>query len=102
MLLGKPAVTAADMPVAAANSLSVAYGDFKQGYTIVDRMGIRVLRDPFTAAPYVRSLFDQAGRRRGDAERGAEASETGVIAQVSDANRTKHPRPQEGHDDERP
>ena len=56
MLLGKPAVTAADMPVAAANSLSVAYGDFKQGYTIVDRMGIRVLRDPFTAAPSVRFL----------------------------------------------
>jgi HK97 family phage major capsid protein len=41
------------MPTIAANSLSAAFGDFKQAYTIVDRMGIRTLRDPFTAKPYV-------------------------------------------------
>lgn len=41
------------MPAIAANSLSAAFGDFKQAYTIVDRMGIRTLRDPFTAKPYV-------------------------------------------------
>src|SRR5690606_12607338 len=41
------------MPALATNSLSRALGGFKQAYTIVDRMGIRVLRDPFTAKPYV-------------------------------------------------
>ena len=41
------------MPALAANSLSLAFGDFRQAYTIVDRIGIRTLRDPFTAKPYV-------------------------------------------------
>ena len=53
-LLGVPVAAAADMPVAAANSLSVAVGDFKRGYKIVDRVGIRMLRDPFTDKPYVK------------------------------------------------
>lgn len=42
-----------DMPVKAANSLSIAFGNFKRGYTIVDRMGMRMLRDPYTNKPYV-------------------------------------------------
>lgn len=41
------------MPALATGSLSLALGDFKQAYQIVDRMGIRTLRDPFTAKPYV-------------------------------------------------
>jgi HK97 family phage major capsid protein len=41
------------MPDVAANSYSVAFGDFRRGYLIVDRTGVRVLRDPFTAKPYV-------------------------------------------------
>lgn len=41
------------MPTIAANSLSAAFGDFKQAYTIVDRMGIRTLRDPYTAKPWI-------------------------------------------------
>ena len=53
-LLGRPILTATDMPVAASNSLSVAYGDFTAGYQIVDRIGVRVLRDPFTAKPFVK------------------------------------------------
>ena len=40
--------------MAAANSLSIAYGDFRAGYQIVDRVGVRVLRDPFTAKPFVK------------------------------------------------
>jgi HK97 family phage major capsid protein len=36
-----------------ANSLLIAFGDFKRGYLIVDRAGVRVLRDPFTAKPYI-------------------------------------------------
>lgn len=42
-----------DMPVKAANSLSIAFGNFKRGYTIVDRMGMRMLRDPYSNKPYV-------------------------------------------------
>lgn len=54
MLLGFPVVVAQDMPTVAASSLSMALGNFKVGYQIVDRLGIRVLRDPYTAKPYVR------------------------------------------------
>ncbi|HZR61334.1 MAG TPA: phage major capsid protein [Xanthobacteraceae bacterium] len=36
-----------------ANALIAALGDWKQGYCIVDRVGIRILRDPFTAKPFV-------------------------------------------------
>lgn len=42
-----------DMPVKAANALSIAFGDFKRGYTIVDRIGTRILRDPYTNKPFV-------------------------------------------------
>jgi HK97 family phage major capsid protein len=52
-LMAFPIVEAEDMPDIAANSLSIAFGDFKRGYLIVDRQGVRVLRDPFTAKPYV-------------------------------------------------
>lgn len=52
-LLSFPIVRGEDMPALAANSLSIAFGDFKQGYTIVDRAGIRVLRDPYTNKPKV-------------------------------------------------
>jgi HK97 family phage major capsid protein len=52
-LMTFPIVEAEDMPDIAANSLSIAFGDFKRGYLIVDRQGVRVLRDPFTAKPYV-------------------------------------------------
>lgn len=42
-----------DMPDVAANALSIAFGDFKRSYKILDRVGVRVLRDPFSAKPYV-------------------------------------------------
>ena len=41
------------MPEIAARSYSVAFGDFNRGYLIVDRQGVRVLRDPYSAKPYV-------------------------------------------------
>lgn len=53
-LLGVPVYMATDMPVAAANSLSVAVGDFQSAYQIVDRKGITILRDPFTEKPFVK------------------------------------------------
>lgn len=52
-LLGFPVVEAEDMPDVAAGALPVAFGDFMAGYQIVDRQGIRTLRDPFTAKPFV-------------------------------------------------
>ncbi len=53
-LLGVPVVQAADMPVAAANSLSVALGDFRTAYLVVDRVGLRILRDPYTEKPFIK------------------------------------------------
>jgi HK97 family phage major capsid protein len=41
------------MPVLAANSLSVAFANWKEAYQIVDRIGIRVLRDPFSSKPFI-------------------------------------------------
>ncbi|MCP8937788.1 phage major capsid protein [Alsobacter sp. SYSU M60028] len=52
-LMNFPVVEAEDMPDIAADSFSVACGDFRRGYLVVDRLGVRVLRDPFTAKPYV-------------------------------------------------
>lgn len=52
-VLGFPVAESENMPDVAANSLSVAFGDFQRGYLIVDRVGIRVLRDPYSAKPYV-------------------------------------------------
>ncbi|MBS0273738.1 MAG: phage major capsid protein [Proteobacteria bacterium] len=52
-LLGYPVAEAEDMPDIASNSFSIAFGDFARGYLIVDRVGINVLRDPFSAKPYV-------------------------------------------------
>lgn len=42
-----------DMPNIASDSYSIAFGDFRRGYLIVDRVGIRVLRDPYSSKPYV-------------------------------------------------
>lgn len=50
---GFPLTEVPDMPDVAANSTPILFGDFKRTYTVYDRVGIRVLRDPFTAKPYV-------------------------------------------------
>jgi HK97 family phage major capsid protein len=52
-LLGYPVAEADDMPDIAADSYSIGFGDFLRGYLIVDRVGVRVLRDPYSAKPYV-------------------------------------------------
>jgi len=52
-LMGFPVVEAEDMPTIGAGSLSIAFGDFRRGYLVVDRAGVRVLRDPYSAKPYV-------------------------------------------------
>ena len=53
-LLGKRVVWMDDMPVIATNSLSVVYGDFSKGYTIVDRIGVRLIRDDLTNKPFIK------------------------------------------------
>lgn len=53
LLVGYPVVEAEDMPSVAANSLSIAFGDFARGYLITDRRGVDVLRDPYSAKPYI-------------------------------------------------
>lgn len=54
MLLDKPIYLAPDMPAVTNSALSIAYGDFKQGYKIVDRMGISVIRDALTQKGFVK------------------------------------------------
>lgn len=62
-LIGYPIIQSEDMPALAADSLSVAFGNFSAAYTIVDRAGLSVLRDPFTSKPYV--LFYTTARTGG-------------------------------------
>jgi HK97 family phage major capsid protein len=52
-LLNYPVTEAEDMPSVSADAPAVAFGDFRRGYLIVDRVGVRVLRDPYSAKPYV-------------------------------------------------
>lgn len=52
-LMGFSVTEAEDMPDVAANSFAIAFGDFRAGYLVVDRTGIRILRDPYSAKPYV-------------------------------------------------
>ena len=52
-LMNFPVVEAEDMPDVGVDSFSVACADFSRCYLIVDRVGIRVLRDPYSSKPYV-------------------------------------------------
>jgi HK97 family phage major capsid protein len=53
ILLGYNIRRADDMPSVGAGALPIAFGDFRAGYTIVDRLGIRTLRDPYSSKPFV-------------------------------------------------
>jgi len=52
-LLGYPITEIEDMPDIGASNPAIAFGDFKRGYLIADRQGARVLRDPYSAKPFV-------------------------------------------------
>jgi HK97 family phage major capsid protein len=52
-LLGYPIVEAEDMPDISANSLSIAFGNFRAGYLIAERTETQILRDPFSHKPFV-------------------------------------------------
>ena len=49
-ILGKPYILAEDMPDVAGSAKPIAYGDFSRAYTIVDRVNLSVMRDPFSQA----------------------------------------------------
>ncbi len=52
-LMGFPVVEAEEMPDIAPGANAIAFGDFQRFYLVVDRQGVRVLRDPYSAKPYV-------------------------------------------------
>ncbi len=52
-VFGYPVTEAEEMDNIADGNYAIAFGDFRRGYLIVDRAGVRVLRDPFSAKPYV-------------------------------------------------
>ena len=51
---GYPVVEAEDMPVVGANAFSLAFGDFREGYLIADRVGMRITRDEITTPGFVK------------------------------------------------
>lgn len=52
-ILGRPYREAVDMPEVGAGNYPIVFGDIAAAYTIVDRQGVRTLRDPFTNKPFV-------------------------------------------------
>lgn len=56
---GDPYVEVPDMPNEGSNAFPIAYGDFKRGYVLVDRIAMQLLRDPYTQATSgnIRFLF---------------------------------------------
>ena len=52
-LMNFPIAESEAMPSIGADAHAIAFGDFRHGYLIVDRLGVRVLRDPYSAKPYV-------------------------------------------------
>lgn len=52
--IGYPVVEAEDMPIVAANAFPLAFGDFKEGYLIADRVGMRITRDEITTPGFVK------------------------------------------------
>ncbi len=52
-LLAYPVTELPDMPDMAADAMAIAFGNFARGYLVVDRTGVRILRDPYTNKPFV-------------------------------------------------
>jgi HK97 family phage major capsid protein len=52
-LLGRPVEIDEGMPGPDAEAMPIAFGDFRAGYLINDRIGTRILRDPFSSKPFV-------------------------------------------------
>lgn len=65
-LLGYRVVTDDNMPDIGSNEFPIAFADWQRGYLIVDRIGVRVLRDPYSSKPYV--LFYTTKRLGGNVQ----------------------------------
>ena len=52
-LAGYAVTIAEDMPDVGTDTFPIAFGDFSRAYVVVDRIGVRILRDPYSAKPYV-------------------------------------------------
>ncbi len=52
-LLGKPVEIDDNVDDIGANKYPIFFANFKRAYLIIDRQGVRVLRDPYTTKPYV-------------------------------------------------
>ncbi|HEX8556187.1 MAG TPA: phage major capsid protein [Sphingomonas sp.] len=52
-LAGEPVVDMPGMPAVGAGNIAALYGDMIETYQVIDRIGVRVLRDPYTAKPFV-------------------------------------------------
>ncbi|MDX5595589.1 phage major capsid protein [Pseudovibrio sp. SPO723] len=52
-LMSFPVTEAEDMPDIGSGTTPIAFGDFARGYLVVDRLGVRILRDPYSNKPYV-------------------------------------------------
>ena len=63
-LLGKPVVFMDDMPAEGAGNLPVVYADFSRAYTIVDRAGFTILRNPYRTSRF--TIFEMTRRTGGD------------------------------------
>lgn len=53
-ILGYPISLLQDMDKMEAGKKALAFGNFSEGYQIVQRQGIRMLRDPYTMTPFIR------------------------------------------------
>lgn len=61
-ILGRPVIELPDMPDIAAAATPIVLGDFNQGYRIVDRVQLALLRDPYSLATNGQTRFHM--RRR--------------------------------------
>ena len=52
-LMNFPITESEHMADITTDSYALALGDFRQGYLVVDRVGVRILRDPYSSKPYV-------------------------------------------------
>ena len=50
---GYEVIDVPDMPNVATSNVAIAFGDMAQTYLVIDRMGVRILRDPYTNKPYI-------------------------------------------------
>lgn len=64
LLVGYPVLIVESMPLIGTDSHSIAFGNFRKGYTIAERPDLRILRDPYSAKPNV--MFYATKRVGGD------------------------------------